>query len=256
MIKRVSMDPVPPLASSPAAMTPPRRSTWYTRQQQRRASPFYRLLDRSFGFRLLIAAAASFSLLAVVHRFENCYGSDAKTACITSNFWDIVSVGNVESFSIVAAALIYIMEAGQRKEKEHHEMLDLLLTQRDAGTSMSLARIRALEDLSAAGLWQDNFDLHGANLEGLRIPFSRWHGADFSGAVLRQANLRQSDLSGADFHGADLSGADLRGADLSDADFTGADLSGADLSGAQLRGTQFEGANLNGIRSDRSLLPS
>lgn len=154
----------------------PPTSTWHDRQRQRRASPFFRLLDRSFGFRVLIAAALSFGLLAAVNRFENCHDPSSQPDCLTTDFLDIISIGNVESFSIITAAIVYLLEAGKRKEWEHHEMFELLLAQREARASNSLGRLRALEHLSAAGLWQDDFDLQGANLEGLRIPFSRWRG--------------------------------------------------------------------------------
>jgi hypothetical protein len=90
------------------------RATWYENQCRRRNYPFFRLLDRSFSFRVLIAAVASFCLLAVVNRFENCHGVHAKDDCLTSSFYEIISIGNVESFSIVTAALVYIMEAGRR----------------------------------------------------------------------------------------------------------------------------------------------
>ena len=173
-----------------------------------------------------MAAALSFALLAVVNRFENCHAKAGQADCLTSNVPEIISIGTVESFSIVTAAIVYLLEAGQRKEKEHHEMLELLLAQRQAGASNSLGRLRALEMLSADGLWQDGFDLGGANLEGLRIPFSRWRGASFSGTVLRNADCHGADLAGADFSRADLSGA--RG-------------DGAAFGGAQLSRTLTDG---------------
>ena len=92
------------------------------------------------------------------------------------------------------------------------EMFELLLAQRQAGVSNTLGRLRALEMLSADGLWQDGFDLQGANLEGLRIPFGRWRGANFSGTVLRHADGHGADLAQADFSRADLTGANLRDA--------------------------------------------
>jgi hypothetical protein len=195
-------------------------STWYDRQKRRRESPFFRLLDRSFGFRILVAAALSFALLAVVNRFENCHAKAGQADCLTSKVLEIISIGTVESFSIVTAAIFYLLEAGQRKEKEHQEMLELLLAQRQAGAANTLGRLRALEMLSADGLWQDGFDLGGANLEGLRIPFSRWRGANFSGTVLRNADCHGADLAEADF-----SRADLRGARVDGAAFGGAQLS-------------------------------
>ena len=228
-------------------------STWYDRQKRRRESPFFRLLDRSFGFRILVAAALSFALLAVVNRFENCHAKAGQADCLTSNFLEIISIGSVESFSIVTAAIFYLLEAGQRKEKEHHEMLELLLAQRQAGAANTLGRLRALEMLSADGLWQDGFDLGGANLEGLRIPFSRWRGANFSGTVLRNADCHGADLAEADFSRADLSGANLRDADLRGANFTGADLSQTDLRGARVDGAAFGGAQLSRTLTDGPL---
>jgi hypothetical protein len=228
-------------------------STWYDRQKRRRESPFFRLLDRSFGFRILVAAALSFALLALVNRFENCHAKAGQADCLTSNFLEIISIGSVESFSIVTAAIFYLLEAGQRKEKEHHEMLELLLAQRQAGAANTLGRLRALEMLSADGLWQDGFDLGGANLEGLRIPFSRWRGANFSGTVLRNADCHGADLAEADFSRADLRGANLRDADLRGANFTGADLSQTDLRGARVDGAAFGGAQLSRTLTDGPL---
>jgi hypothetical protein len=231
-------------------MVTPNPSSWFSRQQRRRRSPFWLLLDRSFGFRVLIAASLSFLLLSGVNRFDNCHGAESRERCLTSNYLDVISVGNVESFSIVTAALVYLLEAGRRKEREHHEQLALLLTLREAGISVSLARIRAIEDLVADGVWQDNFDLRGTHLEGVRLPFSRWRGGNFSRAVLCNADLKGADLRGADFTGADLTRADLSGADLSEADFSGARLANADLTGAILSGTVLAGADLSGTGLD------
>ncbi len=228
-------------------------STWYARQKRRRASPFFRLLDRSFGFRVLIASALSFALLAVVNRFENCHAKVGQADCLTSNVLEVISIGSVESFSIVTAAIFFLLEAGQRKEKEHMEMFELLLTQRQAGVSNTLGRLRALEMLSADGLWQDGFDLGGTDLEGLSIPFGRWRGANFSGSVLRDADGHGADLAQADFSRADLTGANLRGADLSGANFSEADLSRADLRGATLDGAEFRGARFHRTLTDARL---
>ncbi len=233
-------------------MTLPKRSTWLSRQQLRRESPFFLLLDRSFRFRLLMAATLSFVLLSVVNRFDNCHGAEPSENCLTSNFLDVISIDNVESFSIVTAGLVYILEAGRRKEREHHEQLSLLLAQQEAGIRFSLARIRALEDLCSDGIWQDDFDLQATNLEGIKIPFSRWRGGNFSATVLRKANLQGSDLQGANFTEADLSEANLAGADLSQANFTRAILTKADLRGAILTGAVFQEADLTGTSLDPS----
>jgi uncharacterized protein YjbI with pentapeptide repeats len=228
-------------------------TTWYENQQRRRRSPFFRRLDRSFQFRVLISAACSFTLLSLVNRFENCHSSRLAPDCLTSDYLDIISIGNVESFSIVAAAFVYLFEAGKRKEREHQEMVELLLAQKQAGATNSLGRIRALEDLSADGVWQDGFDLQHTNLESLRIPFSRWRQAKFCGSLLRDADLHGVDLQGADFTNADLSGADLSAADLTGARFTRARLNQANLRGARLDGADFQDADLSQALADRPL---
>ncbi|MCT0199645.1 pentapeptide repeat-containing protein [Synechococcus sp. CS-1325] len=229
------------------------RSTWYERQLRRRSSPFYRLLDRSFGFRVLVAGLTSFTLLALVNRFENCHGAEADQHCLTSSFAEIVSVGNVESFSIVAAGLVYILEAGRRKEREHQEAFELILRARESGARVSLGRIRAVEDLSAAGLFQDDFDLSGINLVGLKLSRSRWRGADFTGSDLKAADFREADLQRAIFRQADLSGADCRDADLRGAQLAHAILRNVDLRGANLEGASFTGADLTAARLDPGL---
>jgi hypothetical protein len=87
-------------------------SSWYARQKRRRATAFFRLLDRSFPFRVLVAAALSFKLLAVVNRFEHCHANAGQTDYLTSNVLEIISIGTVESLSIVTAAIFYLLEAG------------------------------------------------------------------------------------------------------------------------------------------------
>ncbi len=227
-----------------------KRITWYERQRRRKSSPFFRLLDRAFRFRILFASVIAFVLLAAINRFENCHASKYIEDCLSTNFEEIVSIGNVESFSIVAAALTYILEGGRRKQQEHKEAMELLIAAKEAGVVVSLSRIKALETISEAGLWQDGFDLQGANLEQLEVPYSRWRGANFSKTVLTSANLHQTDLTGADLTDADLTGANLTGADLTDADLTGANLTDANLTAANLTRTNLTDANLTRTKLD------
>lgn len=230
-----------------------KRITWYERQKRRKSSPFFRLLDRSFGFRMLLASVISFLLLTAVNRFENCHASKYNENCLSTDFWAIISIGNVESFSIVTAGLVYILEAGRRKQKEHEEAAEVLMWSREVGAVVSVARIRALETISEAGLWIDGFDLQGANLEQLEVPYARWRGVNFSNTVLTNANFHQTDLRGANLTDADLTGANLTGADLTDADLTRANLTDADLKGANLTRTNFTDANLTRTQLDRPI---
>lgn len=234
-------------------MSTPTRITWYERQRRRKSSPFFRLLDRSFRFRVLLAAVIAFVLLAAVNRFENCHASKSSEDCLSTNFEEIVSIGNLESFSLVAAALTYILEGGRRKQQEHQEAIELLIAAKEAGLVVCLSRIRALETISEAGLWQDGFDLQGANLEQLEVPYSRWRGANFSKTVLTNANFHQTDLTGADLTDANLTRANLTGADLTDADLTRANLTDANLVGANLTRTNLTDANLTRTKLEQTI---
>ncbi|MCT0207711.1 pentapeptide repeat-containing protein [Synechococcus sp. CS-1332] len=144
----------------------------------------------------MVAATLSFGRLALANRFEHCHDPACQPDGLTSDFLDIVSIGNVASFSSVTAAIVYLLEATKRKEREHHELFERLLVQRQASASNSLGRLRTLENLSAAGLWQDDFDL-------VRADFSH------------------SDLTGADLRGANDAGANAPGAELNQMRFDG-----------------------------------
>ena len=100
-------------------MTSTRKLTWFEKQKLRKKNPFFRLLNRSFSFRLLIASAISLGILGAVHRFEVCHAKNYSSDCLAANLGDIISVGNVESFSIVAAAWLYILESSKRKQQKN-----------------------------------------------------------------------------------------------------------------------------------------
>jgi hypothetical protein len=230
-------------APPPGGGPPRRRSNWAEAQRRRRTSPLLRRLDHSFALRLTLAIGAALTLLGVVNRLENCLSNRDDPNCLTSNALAVISVGNVESLSIVTAAFLFILDGSRRRWREHREALELLLTCQQAGVVMSFARLEALEELTRAGLWLDGFDLSGTNLEGLQAEGGRWRRVNLAGAMLR----------GAHFRGSDLSGANLRGADLRDADLSEADLRGADLRDSRLTGARLTGARLEGTRLDASL---
>jgi len=229
--------------------------TWEERQRRRRLSRFHRLLERSFGFRLLLAATAAGLLLGAVNRWEHCRSHHFESGCLLADPGGIVTVGNVESLSIVTAAFLFLLEGGKRRQREHLEAMEVILSCQQAGARLSHARNQALELLSESGLWLDGVDLSATNLDDLRVPYARWRDVNLSNSSLRRvlladADLQHSDLSGADLsqanlQHADLRGANLKGSDLRDADLSGADLSGADLSGADLTGADLTGATLS-----------
>ncbi|PZV17489.1 MAG: pentapeptide repeat-containing protein [Pseudanabaena sp.] len=227
-------------------MSPDRRITWYEKQKQRKASPFFRLIDRSFEFRLFVASIIAFLLLNAVHRFEVCGVGDYLTDCHLTDFWSVISVGNVEAFSIVTASLIYILESGRRKQHEHLADMETIMALQKAGAVNSIGRIRALENLSEAGLCLDGIDLHGINLEDLEVPYGRLRGVNLENAVLNGADFRYADLTKANLRNANLAGTNLTGANLTDADLTGANLTNANLTDTDLTRTKLDGDIPNG----------
>lgn len=241
-------------------MTSRRRITWYERQKRRKTSPFFRLLDRSFQFRLLLAGAIALVLLGAVNRFEHCAETNFAAGCQLEGASSLISIGNVESFSIVTAALLYLLEGGRRRRLEHQAAMDTIIAADQAGAVVSLGRIHSLEILATDGLWLDGLNLSRINLEQLEAPSGRFRTVDFSHSDLTGANLKQADLAQASFVGANLTHANLSGAILTKVNFQGAnlrganlsqaDLSNADLAGAILDQTNLLGATLTGIKLD------
>ena len=211
------------------------RARWVDRRRRRRHLAPVRWLEQVFALRLLLALAMAIVALALVNRWEHCRNHNLSPACLVRDAGGVVTVANLEALSILTASILFVLEGGRRRQREHVEAMELILTCQQAGVRVSHARDQALEQLVGAGLWLDGLDLRGATLDELRIPGARWRGAQLAGASLRQANLRDCDL---------------QGADLSDADLSGADLRDADLAGANLHQTCLEGARLSGARID------
>jgi|694.fasta_scaffold109889_2 hypothetical protein len=256
--RHAASPPGPPPAPGHAGPRPRRRPPWAQRPGRRRGLQWH--LEHAFGLRLLLALLLAGLLLGVVNRWENCRDRGFRQGCLQSDAGGIVSVANVESLSIVTAAMLFLLERNQRRQRENREAMELILTCQQAGARLSFARNEAIERLSAQGIWLDGLDLSGAQLDQLWVPYARWrqvvlHGASLRGACFHDADLQGSDLAGADLSGADLRHADLRGTKLQgallrNADLGGADLLEAQLDGADLDGANLEGANLEGCRRD------
>ena len=230
---------------------PQRGKRWAQFQREQRQSCFYRLLDRSFAFRLLLAAGSALLLLMGTNRWDHCRDQGFDAGCLQRDAGGIISVGNLEALSIATAAFLYLLEGRQRRQQQNVDALKLILTFQQAGAKLSYARNDALEQLSEAGLWLDGLDLSCANLDELSACGGRWRQVNLSQASLRNAHFEDADLRGCDLREADLSHgyfrqADLRGANLSGANLSHADLRGADLSDALTDGATTDGTNLEG----------
>jgi hypothetical protein len=219
---------------------PQRGKRWTQIQREQRQHWVYRLVDRSFAFRLILAASSALVLLMATNRWDHCREYGFGSGCLQRDAGGIISVGNLEALSLATAAFLYLLEGRQRRQQQNVDALKLILTFQQANAKLSYIRNDALEQLSEAGLWLDGLDLSCANLDELSASGARW----------RQVNLRQSSLRNANFEDADLAGCDLREADLSHGHFRHADLRGANLSGANLSHADFRGADLRGALTD------
>jgi uncharacterized protein YjbI with pentapeptide repeats len=193
-----------------------------------------------------LSAAGALALLLVVNSYATCRNNQWAQGCLWRDAEALISVGNVESLSIVTAAFLYILEGQKRKQRDNLEAYDLLKTCNESGVPWLMGRIQALESLNGAGLPLDGQELAGLDLHNLQAPHGHWHQANLENSVLRNANLAASDFTGANLRGADLRGANLRNATLCNANLRNANLEGANLEGALLDGADFEGADLTG----------
>ncbi len=217
----------------------PRKITWVDRQQRRHDSRFFRLLDGSFLFRLGLSAAGALALLLLVNSYATCRNNRWAPGCLWRDAEALISVGNVESLSIVTAAFLYVLEGHKRRQRDNLEAFELLMSCNASGARWLMGRINALESLNSAGLPIDGQQLAGYDLHNLQAPNGHWHGVNLENSVLRNANLAGTDLTGSNLRGADLREADLRGAILHAVDLEGALLEGAQLEGADLGGAQL-----------------
>jgi uncharacterized protein YjbI with pentapeptide repeats len=230
------------------------RETWFEKQKRRKKNPFFRLLNRSFGFRLLIASGISLAILGLVNRFEVCHSQDFTKNCSSAALLDVISVGNVESFSIVTAALMYILESSKRKQRANFEALEIINLYQSSGVVHSLARIEALEMLSETGVYLDHLDVQGANLDEIVMPYARLKEANLSKTTLLNADLRYTDLEKINLSYADLTNADLTGANLQNANLTGANLTRTNLTEVNLTDANLTDVDLTVTNLDKAIL--
>ena len=226
--------------SLPKAKVHPTRPSWVDRRRRLRRIPLLRWLERVFALRLLLALAVALLLLALVNRWEQCRQHSMEIQCLLKDAGGVVNVANLEALSIVTASVLFVLEAGRRRQRDHIDAMELILNCRQAGVRFSFARNDAIERLSVAGIWLDGQDFSGLVLDDIAVPGARWRDVNLTGSSLRGANLRACDLQGANLRDADLCGADLRGSNLANADLRGAQLQGALLEGAQLQGAHFQ----------------
>lgn len=214
--------------TSSRSSKPAPREPWTERRRRRLRSPLLRKLDRSFRLRLLLALLAAIVALALVNRWEQCRDLKMARGCVWHDAGGVVNVDNLEALSIVTAAILFVLEGGKRRQREHVEAMELVYSCQEHRIRLSHARNEALEQLCEAGIELHGLDLSGADLSEIRLPAARLQGVKLVGTDLSRADLRGADLRGADLSGALLEGALLEGALLDGALPTGLEPGGAE----------------------------
>ncbi|MUH00915.1 pentapeptide repeat-containing protein [Scytonema sp. UIC 10036] len=189
-------------------------------------------------FRVVIAFTIAYTVMAIAtfldkwsNNQEFCRLKEPLQNCYFRQAISIFAPSNIEGFSILTVAILYILESRERRENRIYEAWQVVDNAAAAKVSTSYARIRALEDLNK----------YRVSLKGIDAP-----GANFSEINLRNADLKEVDFNESIFSNADLSNADLNGANLFDANLISANLSSANLFFANLSEANLSGANLNG----------
>lgn len=220
--------------------------------------------------RILFAAAVSYigmiilAFIRVVTNVEEVCGFQVPLEiCLIKTSVSLISLDNVQNFGLLLAAILYILEGRDRKQRSHNEAWQII----DAahGVETSYARINALQTLNKDGISLRRIDLPNVDLQGIDLYQADLQDANLENADLRGANLKEANLKGANLKGARLTqglqlidrinGLDalgpeersgiLKAANLTRANLIDADLTAADCSNTLLDYACFKGTKIN-----------
>lgn len=165
--------------------------------------------------------------------------SETPIRCLVKELVSVVRIDNVEGFSILLIAVLYIFESQKRKQKSHYEAWQVI--DAASGVETSYARIKSLQDLNRDRVSLKNIDIPNGDLENINLS-----GADLEFADLRGANLKNANLSFANLKGVKFSVSDIgKTTNLENANLFSADLTGANIGGANLRNANLAQARLH-----------
>lgn len=202
-------------------------------------------------FRVLMAIVIAYLLMLTFSYIETwnqqeavCKSEYSFLQCFSKQALSIIALDNIEAFSILAAANLYLLESRERRRNTIYQAWQVIDNAAAANVSTSYARIKALEDLNQYGVSLKALDLPDADLHEIDLAGADLSAANLSNANLVYANLKQANLSDAQLEGANLSRAKLKEANLKFANLNSAQLEAANLTRANLSNTDFGGANL------------
>jgi len=159
--------------------------------------------------------------------------------------WSLLKVlAYAETFSVLVALIVWVAEAGERKQQKHYQAWQVINTAQGKGGSGG--RLDALEQLNDDHVALVGVDVNQAYLRNIHLERADLRRATFVSCDLRSSHFRRAGLQDTTFTSANLRDAEFRGADLSDATLIDADLTDADFRGAKVPGVTFNRADLRG----------
>ena len=159
---------------------------------------------------------------------------------------------NLESIALGTAGIIFILEAQDRRKKDHYEAWQVVNSAQ--GQPGSGGRIYALEDLSKDGVNLQNISAVGADLSGIDLSEANLERTDFSSAELDNAKFKGANLSQAVFENVNLEGSNFEESKLDEVNFKNSNLSDAKLKNAVLIDANFENCNLSHANLEGAIL--
>ncbi|MEM7556104.1 MAG: pentapeptide repeat-containing protein [Cyanobacteria bacterium P01_A01_bin.84] len=219
-------------------------------------------------FRVFLAIAIAYILMLTFSQIEQwnqqvsvCGVQDSSWHCFSKQVLAVIALDNIEGFSILAAATLFLLESRERRRNSIYEAWQVIDNAASANVSTSFARVKALQDLNKYGVSLKGLDVPGAYLSEIYLPNAELNFADLSRTNMTYANLKEANLCDAQLESANLSRASLKetnltyanlnsaqleGANLTRANLSYADLSSTDMGNANFKNASLSYANLNG----------
>ncbi|QSJ16055.1 pentapeptide repeat-containing protein [Nostoc sp. UHCC 0702] len=204
-----------------------------------------KVLDNS-SFRVLFSLLIANTFILFVGLIEQllknqnlCQIKESILHCSSSQVLAVIRLDNIEGFSILAAASLYLLESRQRKQEAIYKAWQIIDNAAAAKVLTSYARVQALQDLNNYGISLKGLDATYANLDEINLAKANLSKANFPMSSFMNANLTYVNLSNAILASTNFTGANLSNADLSDAELFNADFTDANLSNANLKNVIF-----------------
>ncbi|PAX52323.1 pentapeptide repeat-containing protein [Brunnivagina elsteri] len=125
---------------------------------------------------------------------EICYSLEPIQKCIFRQILSVVTPSNIECFSILTGASIYILESRERRQRIIYQTWQVIDSA--SGVRVSYARIEALKTLKKYKISLQGIDLSNTDLSQIELEKVQLNGINFSNANLNSANLNSAELNG------------------------------------------------------------